>query len=58
MVRYSSTHNMSDVAAFYVNSAANKKTSTTIYQLNITNLASYQFLRNSDFNYEIHHNNK
>jgi hypothetical protein len=49
---------MSDVAAFYVNSVANKKN-----QHNYLSIKYYKFnflpvLTNSDFNYEIYHNNK
>jgi hypothetical protein len=59
MARYSSTYNTSDAAAFYVNSFANKKKN----QHNYLSIKYYKFsflpvLTNSDYNYEIHHNNK
>jgi len=43
MVRYNSIYNTGDSAAFYVNSIVKKNINTTVYQLNITNFASYQF---------------
>jgi len=58
MVRYSSTYNTCDSAAFYVDSVANKTHPRNYLSIKYHKFSFLPVLTNSDFNYKIHHNNK